>query len=312
MDIIKQIIENLKDGSKKPIWMITAILGFYYLKTKAPELYSKLGVTLVKCFEISLQHIITVIVTIILFYIIIKILKYSNKKFYDELDRRYPDTSKYESKVKTPISIVIFEKYQKHSKEKNYNREIVLKNEIDKEIAYIKGTIEFYDDNVRFKIVPFEIHNLYRFKSHRIIYESIRDDEIFWNEFKIEISTIIYDKTVEKNITLEGMSFHRIPSNFKAKSKFEYLIPYDLEWLKDQFAIKIIPRIKWYFKIKKVYKKFPYEENLIEKIKHIRILLPISITITIFSLTLFYLWHLGEFLYSFIKIWVQFFVDLFV
>lgn len=279
--ILKVLLENIK--GKKFFWFTIIFCGLLAISKYFPKQYKIFIRNLKDTFDKVVMNIIPCIIFFTTIYAIYLLLKHSDKIHRQNYVERELVSKTHESKSKEPFQIRVFENTKNiFFKEKPY-RIISIINNTDMELEYVKGQVDFYDEKTRFFSTPFKIEWLKKRYAHLIIHQEFDFGKDIWEEFDFFIFEAKFGQKIINNTRYNGVEYHRLPKNFKAKSKIEKLSPWDLTWIKEQLNWNLGSRIKWYFRIQTVYEKVPTiktTRNIVINFSRILILTPVVLAIS--------------------------------
>lgn len=258
--IIKEIwaIIYPKIKNSKILWLM--ILGYllYFLNLKFPIEY-KILINTIKILLLIISHNIFYVLFITVIVIsLFGLLKYSDSQKCEDFFNREPINSKHKSCTSRSLVIEIYENATLSILKPI--RKILIKNNTDSEINYLKGQVDLYCLEERVKSLKFEINHLKPQRKELISKEEIDKFLHEWDEFDFYINdcTFVGDDTADVyNTRFDGDRFFLLPPNFLELSKITWIerkIPYNLEWLKEKCR-EVGLYLKWNLKKQTVYEK---------------------------------------------------------
>ncbi|WP_147289878.1 hypothetical protein [Anaerosacchariphilus polymeriproducens] len=213
------------------------------------------------------------------------LLRLGDKKAQEEIER-YHKPFNLESIEKKYISGLLTEWRGKLDEKYGKILEILIINECDMDIRYIKGYIALYEGVTKISKIDFEINNLTKSYKERIFYELMDDRISLWDGFDIYISEIKFNEVEEKDIKIKGnrkIRTHFFVLNLDKFYDFKFLgirTTHNLIWIKKKFKMIIIDRIKFICRrrVFHIGQKPPLKEELLRCFR-IAIFLPLIIFI---------------------------------
>ncbi|WII39943.1 hypothetical protein [Paenibacillus thiaminolyticus] len=131
------------------------------------------------------------------------------------------------------------------------HRKITLLNPSKSDAKKIKGKITLFNNKINVGEIPFEKDIIYSKKGLLIdFWIELTDPSIHWNEFHTLIESIYIGNDYIENKIVYGVTLYRTYSF--VFSRFNYIkifgkkiLPYEITWLKEQWAWEIWPRFKF-------------------------------------------------------------------
>lgn len=255
--MIDRIIDEIK--TKSTYIYITILLVFvYYLVVKFWGLVALTGETMYQSIIALVPHLGSILMAVILLATIMYFLKLSDKKSKERIDE-YDKPLKVESEGKGYISAKLIERYGKLNNTEGEILEVIIKNESDKDIDYIKGYVVLYKQFTRISKIPFEFDNLREVYSERIFYNFVDHKKLFWDGFDIYVSEIQFNEKTERNFAIRGNHFvrtHYFVLNLNKFYDFKILgirTRYNLVWLKEKIKKEILVRVRHFCSKRVIY-----------------------------------------------------------
>ncbi len=247
-----------------PISIICLFFTFqklYNFKTSNPIIYK----ATLKAFQdtgiIIYNHLTGVTLTLLIFLTVFILLKISNKKFEQELDKDFKAPKFHKSSSTLPVETQIYESRDTVNEYK-LRREITIFNRNKSKIDYIKGKILFYNCRRKIFEIPFEDSKIDVNRGTRICYDLVDDvTKKSWDMFYTYIEQLTINGQTDFDINLFGVHIHK--THFLILNRFEYfrifgkrVLPFEISWLKELWLLEIWPRITYYFNYPKKYGNF--------------------------------------------------------
>jgi hypothetical protein len=176
--------------------------------------------------------------------------KLSDEKSQERIDI-YSEPLIIKSEGKKYISVNLIERYGELNNIYGKILEVIIKNEVDKDIDYIKGYISLYERHTRISKIYFEFDNLRKAFSEKIFYNFITHEMKFWDRFDVYIYEVQIEDKIDKNFRIEGNYFIKTyfpelnPNKFYDFRIFGIKTKYNLTWFKEKFREKILFRIRY-------------------------------------------------------------------
>ncbi|MBM7853788.1 hypothetical protein JOC37_000153 [Desulfohalotomaculum tongense] len=308
-----RIIDEIKERNVV-IYIIILLIFTCFLMVKFLDLVVLTGKSLFKSIIILFLHWKSMLFIVVLFVIVRYLFKLSDRKSQEEIDK-YNKPLEVESKGREYISVKLIERHEKLNNVDGRVLDIVIKNESDNDINYIKGYISLYKRLTRVSKIDFEINNLRELFSERVFYDFIDHEKLFWDGFDIYVYQIQVGDKIDNNFTIEGNHFIRTYffelnlGEFYDFKIFGIRTRYNLIWLKKKVRREILPRIRFFYSKQTVYFcRRPFLLELMNAVsRYLRLLLVISVLFIIILAAIFVLIDIGKALISLFVVWKHYF-----
>lgn len=307
--MLDKIMDEIKTRNEK-LYIFILMIMLILLIAKFWDRVILINEILFKSMAIVLNHIVSSIFVIILIVFKIYIFKLSDEKSQEKIDA-YNNSLIEESKNNGYFSVKLIERYEKLNKDYGNTLQIIINNNSDERIEYLKGYISLYKNFIKISQVNFEINHIDRNYGEKVYYDFIDHNKLFWDGFDIYVSKIKIRDKVEEGLFYKGTRFTRTHYLILNLNRFyDYKIcgirtKYNLIWLKENFRRNVLYRIRYFCSHNIIYlKKIPLIEYLKRSIfRLIRISLVITSVFTIFIGILLALLDVGDFCIDLFNLW---------